>query len=150
LWSHFPSRPEYSWKIARWTLNTNQSINQSIFELKLEIYSISGLGIELWCLMPLSKIFSVILWQSVLLVEKTTDPSQVADKLYHIKLYRVHNFIFSFNIYRILGVQSSHIVLLLYYMVVKMKNNWWKQKFYTVINQWDVLVVYKSINQMYW
>ena len=23
-------RPEYSWKIARWTLNTNQSINQSI------------------------------------------------------------------------------------------------------------------------
>jgi hypothetical protein len=24
------SRPEYSWKIARWTLNTNQSINQSI------------------------------------------------------------------------------------------------------------------------
>jgi hypothetical protein len=25
------SRPEYSWKIARWTLNTNQSINQSIW-----------------------------------------------------------------------------------------------------------------------
>jgi hypothetical protein len=26
---HFKcSRPEYSWKIARWTLNTNQSINQ--------------------------------------------------------------------------------------------------------------------------
>jgi len=24
------SRPEYSCKIARWTLNTNQSINQSI------------------------------------------------------------------------------------------------------------------------
>jgi hypothetical protein len=24
------SRPDYSWKIARWTLNTNQSINQSI------------------------------------------------------------------------------------------------------------------------
>jgi hypothetical protein len=24
------SRSEYSWKIARWTLNTNQSINQSI------------------------------------------------------------------------------------------------------------------------
>ena len=24
-------RPEYSWKIARWTLNTNQSINQIIW-----------------------------------------------------------------------------------------------------------------------
>ena len=30
VWIFKCSRPEYSWKIARWTLSTNQSINQSL------------------------------------------------------------------------------------------------------------------------
>ena len=33
---------------------------------------------------------SVLSWWSVLLVEKTTDLSQVSDKLDHIMLYQVH------------------------------------------------------------
>ena len=33
---------------------------------------------------------SVILWWSILLVEETTDLSQVTDKLYHIMLHQVH------------------------------------------------------------
>jgi hypothetical protein len=45
----------------------------------------------LWCLTPLSTIYiSAISWWSVLLVEESTDLSQVTDKLYHIMLYRVH------------------------------------------------------------
>ena len=98
--------------------------------------------LEVKCLTPLSKIFQLLLlWRNLEYPEKSTDLSQVTDKLYHILFYRVHLAMngvqthkFNYNTTTTAQVQLRWKVIVLLILMEFMIITVYKLSFH--INQW--------------
>ena len=74
---------------------TSPLVRFELTKLVVERHWLHSFGLGLWCLTPLSTIFQLYRggqfcwWRKLKHPEKTTDLSQVTDKLYNTMLYRV-------------------------------------------------------------